>query len=95
MFYETISDNLENFSRVLRFFIYTIMKDSVCIDYITCQSKKLSKIPVGYAGGYKHGDKSYEKLGYWNSRFLTNLMSCHGFLKKINYVVIINVLKEC
>ena len=48
------------------------------------------KIPVGPGGGSKHGDKSFDRiLGIGIPDFLIKLMSCHGFLKNINYVVIL------
>ena len=34
----------------------------VCIDYLACQPKKLSEIPVGSGGGSKHGDKRFDKI---------------------------------
>ena len=42
--------------------IYTIIKNYVCIDYLACQSKILSEIPVGYRGGSKHGEKSFDQI---------------------------------
>ena len=54
MFYETIED--EKYYIVLSCVIYTIIKHYVCIDYLACQSKKISEIHVGSGGGSKHGD---------------------------------------
>ena len=52
-------------------------------------------MPVGYRGGYKHGDKRFDRmLGIGIPYFLMNLMSCHGFLKNINYVVILKFPKN-
>ena len=50
----------------------------------------LSEISVGYGGGSKNGDNSFDIiLGIGIADVLMNLMSCHGFLKNINYVVIL------
>ena len=40
----------------------TIIKHYVCIDYLACQSKKLSEIPVGSGGGYEYGEKSLNRI---------------------------------
>ena len=48
-------------------------------------NKKSSKLPVNTGGGFKHGNKSYDKiLGIRIPDLLMNLMSCHGFLRKKN-----------
>ena len=57
--------------------------------------KKVSEIPVVSGGGSKHGDKSFDRiLGIGIPDFLIKLMSCHGFLKNINYVVILKFPKR-
>ena len=64
--------------RVFSYFIFTIIKNYVCIDYPDCQLKKLSELPVGYGGGYKHEKNILTE--YWVIKipyFLMNLMSCH------------------
>ena len=82
MFYET-RKNTKKYFKVLSCVIYTIISHYVCIDYFTCESKKLSELPVGTGGGFKHGNESYDKiLGIGIPDLLMNLMSCHGFLKK-------------
>ena len=69
-------------------------KNYVCIDYLDCQSKQLSEIPVGYVGGYKHGDTSFDRiLGIGITDLLMKLMSCCGFLKNINSIVILKFPK--
>ena len=74
--------------------IYTIIKNYAFIDYLACQSKKLSEIPVGSGGGYKHGDRSFDRiLGIEIPDFLINLMYCHGFFKNKNYAVILKFPK--
>ena len=45
--------------------------------------------------GSKHGDKSFDRiLGIGVTYFLMNLMSCQGFLKNTNYVVILKYPKR-
>ena len=61
MFYETIN-NPKSFSKVLSCFIYTIIRNYVCIDYLACE-KNISKIPVNTGGGFRHGTKVMKK--YW------------------------------
>ena len=52
--------------------------------------KKLSELHVGTGWGFKHGNKSYDKiLGIGITDLLMNLMSCHGFLKNKICVVIL------
>ena len=95
MFYETRADNPNKDYRVLSCVIYTIIKHYACIHYLDCQSKTLSEIPVGSRGGSKHGDKSFDRiLGIGIPDLLINLISCCGFLKNINYVVILKCPKR-
>ena len=75
--------------------IYITIKNYVCIDYLVCQSKQWSEITVGSKEDYKHGDKGFNIiLGIGIPDLLMNLMSCHGFLKNVNYVVILNFPKR-
>ena len=77
------------------FVIYTIIKNCVSIDYLSCQSQKLNETPVGFVGGSKHGDKCFDKiLGIGIPYFLMNLMYCHVFFKNINFIVIIKCPKS-
>ena len=49
---------------------------------------------MGSVGGSKHEDKSFDSiLGIGILDFLINLISCHGFLKNINSVVILKFSK--
>ena len=68
----------------------------LCLYWLSSFSiKKLSEIPVGSGGGSKHGDKIFDKvLGIGIQDFLMNLMSCPGFLKNINSVVILKYPKR-
>ena len=49
-----------------------------------------SDLNLGYDGIYKHFNKSYENvLGFGIPDLLMNLLSCHGFLKNNDYIVIL------
>ena len=49
-----------------------------------------NELPVYFEGGFKHGTKSYDKiLGIGIPYLLMNLMSCHGFLRNINPIVVL------
>ena len=89
MFYET-RKNCKKVFKVLSCVIYTIISNYVCIDYLASEWKTLSEVIVGSVGGYKHEEKSYDKiLGIGIPDLLINLMSCHGFLKNKYSVVIL------
>ena len=93
LFYETGAEKIAY--RVLSCVIYTTIKNYVYIDYLDFQSKKLSEIPVGSGGGSKHGNKSFDEiLGIGIPYLLMNLMSCPGFWKNINSVVILKFPKR-
>ena len=93
MFYDTRAENISY--RVLSCVIYTIINHCVCIDYLSCQSKTLSEISVGSGGISQHGDKRFGRiLGIGIPDLLMNLMSCRGYLKNINYVVILKSPKR-
>ena len=64
IFYEIRSDNPKKYFRVLSCVIYTIIKNYVCIDYLACQSKKLSEITVVYKEGSKHGEKGFNIIKF-------------------------------
>ena len=92
MFYEIRGD--KKAYRLLSCVIYTIIK-KICIDYLARQSKQLSEIPVCSGGGCKHGDKSFDKiLGIGIPYLLMNLISCGGFLRNINSIVILKCPKR-
>ena len=75
--------------------IYTIISNYVCVDYLAYESKKLSELHVGTGWGFKHGNKSYDKiLGIGIPYLLMKLMSCRVFLKKINPVVVLKCPKR-
>ena len=55
----------------------------------------LSELTVGSEGGFKYGDKCFDKiLGIEIPYLLMNLMSCNRFLKNKNYVVIFKCPKR-
>ena len=69
--------------------IYTIIINYVCIDYLGSDKEKLSELVIGSGGRFKHVKKSYDNiLGIVIPDLLMDLMSCHGFFKKKDYVVI-------
>ena len=75
--------------------IYTIIKN-LCVFWLSIFSiKTLSEIIDGYKEGSKHGDKSFNRLlGIGIPYLLMKLMSCHGFSKNINSVVILKFPKK-
>ena len=94
MFYETIK-NPKKFFRVLSCFIYTIIINYVCIDYLSSESKKISELPFYYGGGFKHENKSHDKmLGIGIPDLLINLMSCGGVLENMHSIFILNIPKR-
>ena len=95
MFYETIGDNPKKYFRLLSCVIYTIIKNYVFIYYITFLLKKIIEITVGSWGGSTYGDKTFNIiLGIGIPDLLMNLIFCHGFLKNINYIVILKFPKR-
>ena len=73
--------------RVLRFVVYTIIDNYVCIDYLSCKSKTASNI----SSNPKFKDTGFNLLLCIGiPELLLNLLSCHGFMKKSNSTVILN-----
>ena len=90
MFHETRGEKPKKYFRVLSCVIYTIIEHYVCIDYLACQFF-FNEITVGS----KHGEKIPNKiLGIGIPDLLMNLMSCNGFSKKLNYIVILKFHKK-
>ena len=57
--------------------------------------KKLTELGLGSGEGYKHEEKGYDKiLGIGIPDMLINLISCNGFLKNKDYVVILKCPKR-
>ena len=85
-----IEKNAKKISRVLSFVIYTIISNYVCIDYLGSEKSKLSDLHLGISGVYNHLGKKYDNvLGFKIPDLLLNLLSCQGFLKNNEYVVIL------
>ena len=94
MSYGTRKNTNKDF-KVLSFVIFTIINNYVCIDYLSCESKKLSEIPVCSGGVLKHGNKSFDKiLVIGIPDLVMKLLSCYAFLKKIHSFVIIKFPKK-
>ena len=92
IFYDTRADKKSY--RVLSCVIYTVIKN-IYLLIIFFFNKKISEIPVGYGRGSKHGNKRFDRiLGIGIPYLLMNLMSCHGCLKNINYVIILKCPKR-
>ena len=76
--------------RVLSCVIYTIIRKYVCIDYLGSEKSKLSDLCLGVYRRYKHLDKNYDNvLGFGIPYLLLNLLSCQGFLKNNESIVIL------
>ena len=76
--------------RVLSCVIYTIISKYVCIDYIGSEKEKISDLSLGVSGGYKRLDKNYDNvLVFGIPGLLLNLLSCQGFSKNNESVVIL------
>ena len=62
----------------------------VCIDYLGSEKSKVSDLHLGCTGSNKHNGMDYNNvLGIGIPGLLLNLLSCHGFLKNNDSVVII------
>ena len=67
--------------------LYSLINNDVCIDYLSCQSKTLSRISTNR----RYEQKSFNILiGIGIPELLLNLSSCHGFTEKSNSIVILN-----
>ena len=76
--------------RVLSCVIYTIIGKYVCIDYLGSDKSKLSDLHLTGTGRYKHYDTDYDHvLGTGIPDILLNFLSCHGFSKNNESVVIL------
>ena len=76
--------------RVLSCVIYTIISIYDWIYFLGYEKVKLSDLRLGVSGRYKHLDNNYDNvLGFGIPDLLLNLLSCQGFSKNNEYVVII------
>ena len=90
MVFDNRNKYAKKMSRVLSCVIYTIISKYVCIDYLGYDKSKLSYLRLGVTGRYKNLDKNYENLlGFGIPDILLNLLSCQGFLKNNESVVIL------
>ena len=79
-----ISNNFNN-EVIIPLFIFVIF----AVYSIMCE------LPVGTGEFFKHGNKIYDKIFVIGiPDLLTNLMSCNGFLKNKNYIVILKCPKR-
>ena len=73
--------------RVLRFDLYYLVDNYICINYLYCQSKTLSRI---------YSNRILEQTSFnilpsiGSPEVLLNLLSCHGFMEKLDSTVILN-----
>ena len=88
IFYENNGVKPKKMYRVLSCVLYSLIENYVCIDYITCQSKTLSNI---YSNRILEQTSFNILLGIVIPELLLNLLSCHGFMKKLNETVILNL----
>ena len=76
--------------RVLSCVIYIVIDKYVCIDYLGSDKLKLSGLKIGCTGSNKHNGMDYNNVfGIGITDLLLNLLSCHGFLRNNDYVVIL------
>ena len=75
---------------MLSFVINTIIDKNICIDYLCSEKSKFSDLCIGCTGPNKHNGADHDNvLGIGIPDLLLNLLSCHGFLKNNDYVVIL------
>ena len=76
--------------KVLSCVIYTIIDKYVCIDYLGTEKKKKSDLKIGCTLSSKHDGMYYKKLfGIGIPDIFLNMLSCHGFLKNDDSIVIL------
>ena len=93
MFIENRKKNTRKMFRVLSCVIYTIIRKYVLIDYLGSEKSKLSDLRLGITERYKHLDKDYDNvLGIGIPDLLLIFLSCRGFSKKSESVVILKCL---
>ena len=90
IFYENRETITRKIFRLLSCVIYTIIDKYVCIGYSGSEKLKLSDLKIGFTGSSKHNGIDYNNLFRISiPDLLLNLLSCHGFLKNNDYVVIL------
>ena len=90
IFYESGKTNPREIFRVLSCVIYTIIDKYVCIDYLGTKKLKISDLKTACNGSSKYDGIDYNNLfGIGITDLLLNMLSCHGFLKNNDSVVIL------
>ena len=70
--------------------IYTIIDKYVCIDYLGTEKSKISDLKIACTGSSKHDGMDYNNLfGIGIPDILLNMLSCHGFIKNDDSIVIL------
>ena len=70
--------------------IYKIIDRYVCIDYLGTKKNKISELRLGCTFSSKHDGMDYNNLfGIDIPYILLNMLSCHGFLKNDDSIVIL------
>ena len=90
VFYELGNINSRKMFKVLSCVIYKIIDRYVCIDYLGTEKKKISELRLGFTFSSKHDGMDYNNLfGIGIPDILLNMLSCHGFLKNNDSIVIL------
>ena len=90
IFYESGKTNPRKIFRVLSCVIYNIIDKCVCINYLGNDKFKISHLKIACTGSSKHDGMDYNNLfGIGIPYILLNMLSCHGFLKNNDSVVIL------
>ena len=90
MFFRIIYICAKKMFRVFSCVIYTIIRNCVCTDYLGSEKAKLSDLRLGVSGSYKHLGVKYDNvLAFGIPNLLINFLSCRGFLKNNESIVIL------
>ena len=90
IFYESGKINPRKIFKVLSCVIYTIIEKYICIDYLGTEKNKITDLKIGCTLSSKHYGMDYNNLfGIGITDILLNVLSCHGFLKNDDSIVIL------
>ena len=90
IFYESGNINPRKMFKALSCVIYTIIDKYVCIDYLGTEKKKISYLKIGCTLSSKNDGMDYNNLfGIGILDILLNMLSCHGFLRNDDSIVIL------
>ena len=90
VFYELGNINPSKMFKVLSCVIYTTINRYVCIDYLGTEKKKISELRFGCTLQLKNDGVDYNNLfGIGIPDILLNMLSCHGFLKNNDSIMIL------